>query len=152
MSGPLVDVHVELRGLDKLEVALEQQPRNVAKKVIRNSLRTAVRPWWEEMGGRVRKGWHVFRAALSKGKGRTREFGFIGTHIGIKTRVNADELSGTASVGPVRKGFWSLFLEFGTSKTRPYPFIRASYEARKQDVLDRYTEQLRAQLKDLGLR
>jgi HK97 gp10 family phage protein len=152
VTGPLVDIHVDLRGLDRLQDALESQPKNVAKRVIRNSLRTAVRPWREEMGGRVAKGWHVFRNALSKGKGRTREFGFISTHIGIKSRVNADELSGSASVGPVKKGFWSLFLEFGTSKSRPRPFIRASYEARKQDVLEAYTEQVRAQLKDLGLR
>ncbi|HEX4381242.1 MAG TPA: HK97-gp10 family putative phage morphogenesis protein [Candidatus Acidoferrum sp.] len=142
-------VSVKISGLEELADALERKPLAAAKAVVRKCLRASARVFWQEMRQRVRRGWHVFE---SKGSGRSREFGFLADHIGIKIRVRGDELGGTAQVGPVKKGYWELFLEFGTRKMAAIPFIRPAFESRKQDALDKYISTARESLKqDMGI-
>lgn len=143
-------VSVKISGVEQLAEALERKPLAAAKAVVRKCLRAGARVFWQEMRQRVRRGWHVFGG---KDGGRSREFGFLADHIGIKISVRGDELGGTAHVGPVKKGFWDLFLEFGTRKMAAVPFIRPAFESRKQDALDKYVSTARESLKqDLGIR
>lgn len=153
----------KISGGAELARALEEKPPIVARKIIRRSLRVAVRPWREEMIARVRKGWHVFGSALeAKGlraprggrgeRGRQREFGVISRNIQIKTTIGRSGFDGTAAVMPSKRGFWARYLEFGTKHQRAFPFIRPAFESRKQEVLEAFIEDAREQLReDLGL-
>jgi HK97 gp10 family phage protein len=149
-------VTFKMHGTAELYEALEKQPPLVAKAIIRKALRAAARIWWAEMKIRVRRGWHVFKTTEVKGKryqGREREYGYLQQHMAIKISTRGDELGGVAQVGPVRGCFWSAFLEFGTSKMRAFPFIRVSFESRKQDVADAYAETARQELRNsMGMR
>ena len=148
MSDRVV-VEVKVSGGAELFEALEKAPREVAKAIIRAGLRSAAGIWRGEMKTRVARGWHVFKSSLL---GRSREWGFLAGHIGMKVRVTGDELEGSCQVGPVKKGFWALFLEFGTAHMPAQPFIRPSFETRRQEVLDRFTTVCKEKLEKLGLR
>jgi hypothetical protein len=146
MAGPIV-VQVKIEGLAELAEALEKQPREVAKKIIRTGLKRAAGLWREEMIRTVKRGWHVFAEKHSKG-GRTREYGFLAQHIGLRASLSSDELAGIVTVGPVKKGFWSLFMEFqspGAHNPAP-PFIRPAFEAKKFAVRDKFIDTVREQL------
>jgi len=136
-------VEVKIEGANELFEQLEARPAKIAKAIIRNCLRKAGGIWRGEMKARVARGWHVFQ---SSAKGRSREWGFLAGHIGMKVSVRGDELEGTCSVGPVKKGFWALFLEFGTANMAAQPFIRPAFEARKQEVLDKFISSAKEEL------
>jgi HK97 gp10 family phage protein len=143
-------VEVKIKGARELIEALEQLPKQVAKDIIRAGLRASAGIWRGEMRDRVVRGWHVWKGG--RRTGRSREFGFLHDHIGMKTSVRGDELEGTCMVGPVKKGFWSLFLEFGNSHQGPQPFIRQSYEDKKDEVLAKFVSVCKEKLEKLGLR
>jgi HK97 gp10 family phage protein len=152
-------ISFKISGGAELARLLEEKPPAVARQIIRRSLRVAVSPWREEMIARVRKGWHVFGAALeAKGlraprggrgeRGRQREFGVIAANIRISTKIGASGFEGSAAVMPSKRAFWARFLEFGTKHARAFPFIRPAFETRKQEVLDKFMEDVREQLRD----
>jgi HK97 gp10 family phage protein len=145
MPAPIV-VQMKMTGLRELGEALEKQPREIGRNIMRKGLKRAAGLWREEMKNTVRRGFHVFG---SKSAGRSREWGFLAGHIGMKVSLRGDELQGSIAVGPVKKGFWALFLEFGTSTMPAFPFIRQAFETRKAAVLDKFIETIRAELAKL---
>jgi HK97 gp10 family phage protein len=138
-------VEVKITGAAELYEALERAPHEIAKKIIREGLKRAAGLWREEMVARVARGWHHW-----KNQPGVQEWGFLSEHIGMKATVRGDELEGSCQVGPVKKGFWSSFLEFGTSRMSAQPFIRQSFEARKEDVLEEFIKTCREKLALLG--
>lgn len=153
MAGGSEIVKFSMSGTAELEEMLERKPPEVAKKIVRTALRKAVGIWADEMRSTVRKGFHIFRAKTSHGKGRSRDYGVISRSIGVRVKLNNDEFGGTAEVGPTKAVYWSLFLEFGTKKMAAIPFIRRAYESRKADVHEKYIDVVRTMLKDeMGMR
>ena len=137
-------ITVKIEGGRELYEQLEQRPLRIAKAIIRKGLKKAAGIWRGEMRQRVAQGWHVWKG--SGRTGRSREFAFLRDHIGMKVSVRGDELEGTCAVGPVKKGFWAMFLEFGTSRQPAQGFIRKSFDARGQEVLDKFTQTCREEL------
>jgi HK97 gp10 family phage protein len=144
MPAPIV-IETKITGLRELGEALETQPREIGRNIMRKGLKRAAGLWREEMKNTVRRGFHVFDA---KGD-RSREWGFLADHIGMKVSLRGDELQGSIAVGPVKKGFWAMFLEFGTSKMPAFPFIRQAFETRKAAVLDKFVDTIREELAKL---
>ncbi|SDY84697.1 HK97-gp10 family putative phage morphogenesis protein [Thermoactinomyces sp. DSM 45892] len=62
-------------------------------------------------------------------------------------RVKKDERGKLVEVGPGRGSFYSYFLEFGTSKMSPYPFIGPSIDESKERVLKIMADELRDGIK-----
>jgi HK97 gp10 family phage protein len=139
-------IEINITGLDKIEAALENMPIRASRQIMRTGLKFATFIWQREMESRVRQGWHH-----AKGKNAQRQFGFIANHVETKVTVKSD-LEGTAGVGPAKSAFWAKFLEFGTSKAPAYPFIRAAFESRKQDVLDEFIIETKAALEREGMK
>lgn len=137
-------VEVKITGGQELFEMLEERPPRVAKAIIRKALRAAAGIWRGAMVEKVAQGWHVWKG--SSKTGRSRDFAFLHGHIGMKLSVRGDELEGTCSVGPVKKGFWASFLEFGTSRQAAQPFIRPAFDGYKDAVLDKFTEKCREEL------
>lgn len=137
---------VKLTGFDDLERKLEELPARAAREALRNGLKAGGEIWREEMAGRVRQGWHHGR-----GKNAPRVFGYLSQHIIARTQMEGD-LAGKVDVGPERGGFWARFLEFGTRKMAAFPFIRVSFESRKNDVLQKFKDETRAAIERAGMK
>jgi hypothetical protein len=143
-------VDFKITGTRELQQALEVLPFQVARSMVKKSLGRAVKPWQVEMKSKVRQGWHVWKSTIvgrSHYGGRSREFGVLSRLIGIRVRLNSDELGGTAQVGPSKKGFWALWMEFGRRGGRKFPFIRPAFDSKKDEVLALYAEGLRSELR-----
>jgi hypothetical protein len=149
-------VEFKITGTAALQHALETLPRDVARDIVRKNLRLAVKPWYAEMKSKVRQGWHVWKSTIVGKKhygGRSREYGALSRLIGIRVHLNSDELGGTAEVGPVKKGFWALWMEFGRRGGKKFPFIRPAFDSQKEAVLNAYIQGIRSELKQrMGLK
>jgi len=137
-------VEVKITGGRELFEALEARPSRVAKNIIRKCLKKAAGIWRGEMRQTVAQGPHVWKGSAKTG--RSREFAFLRDHIGMKVSVRGDELEGSCAVGPVKKGFWAQFLEFGRSDQAAQPFIRPAFESKVRDVLAKFVETAKEEL------
>lgn len=149
-------VQFKMAGTRELQESLETLPYLVARSIVKKSLGRAVRPWQAEMKTKVRQGWHVWKSTIvgrARYGGRSREFGVLSRLIGIRVRLNPDELGGTAQVGPVKKGFWALWMEFGRRGGRKFPFIRPAFDSKKSEVQTLYAAGIRSELQQkMGLK
>lgn len=137
---------VKITGLDDALEKLRTLPENLAKKGLKKALIAGAEPIRQSMSERVKKGWHIFN---SNSQGRTREYGFVSTHIGVKTQISTDNMRGAARVGPVKKGYWAMFLEFGTSKMPAFPFARPAFDENKGKSVAAFCDSLRATLNEI---
>ena len=155
-------VEVKITGLSEIQEKLEHLPIKASRKIMRRSLRAAAQIWLEEMKSRVRRGPHHF-------KGGNDLFAVIANTLGIRLRVNSD-LAGSATVGVPKKVFWASFVEFGTKvrfrgkksggkrsgattgQMPAFPFARPAFEAKKQEVLDKFIADSRKALEEEGLK
>ena len=138
-------VSVKVTGLAELQKNLEQIPPKIAKGVLRRGLAAGARVFQNEM---------KIRAA--------RATGFLIEHIAIRVRARGDDLQGIALVGPTKSDYprrnaerggkgrtisaatVARFLEFGTSKMKARPFIRQSFETKKNAALDAFVDAAKA--------
>ena len=139
-------VEVKITGLAELEEKLERLPIRVSRRILRTGLLAAAFVWVREMEARARQGWHH-----GQGKGAGKQFGVLAKNIVTRATVKSD-LEGSVGVGPAKGAFWSKFLEFGTSKMQAFPFIRAAFEARKQDVLEEFAIETKAAIEREGMK
>ncbi len=146
-------VTVEIKGLDALQKKMEELPRDVAKKGIRQSLRA---------GGKI-----ISAAMAAMAPSDT---GFLAKHFGIRTKMYSGELAGSVFVGPEgridypessgyrekvtssgkkykvgRIGVAAVarYLEFGTSKMAKHPFMTQAFEVHKENALNAIIKKLR---------
>jgi HK97 gp10 family phage protein len=154
-------VDVKISGLEELQEKLEHLPIKASRKIMRRSLRAAAQIWVDEMKARVRRGPHHFKGGFDL-------FGVIAKTIGMRISVNSD-LEGTATVGVPKKVFWAKFVEFGTKvrfrgkktggkrsgattgQMPSFPFARPAFEAKKNEVLEKFKSDLREALEEEGL-
>lgn len=155
----MIEATVKLSGFSELAEVLETRPRRAAQAVMRKGLKKSAGLWREEMSRLVAKGFHVFStgkgARKYKGQkleGRTREFGVISKTIGMKLRLDSDEIGGTIDVGPAKVGFWAQWLEFGRAGQGKAPFIRPAYDGKAIDVLETFKSTIREELEAQGMK
>jgi HK97 gp10 family phage protein len=150
-------VSVTVKGAAELEDALARLPLIAAKAIVKVALVAAGKIFLDEMKARVRRGFHVFKSGQGKYKGqrlkgRTREYGVLSRAMGETVVVASDGLGGIVKVGPRKKAFWALFLEFGTARSPAFPFIRPAFETKKQAVLEKFIDTCREELNKAGLK
>lgn len=157
-------VSVKITGGKELEDALERLPMDAARRIVKLGLVKGARLWLDEMKRTVLQGWHIFNftkvtkreagpgGGAGRYAGRSREFGVISRALSLRVKLNPDELGGTAQVGPGKKAYWAQWMEFGRKGARSFPFIRPSFDARKQAALNAYVDTVREELKKMGLR
>jgi HK97 gp10 family phage protein len=155
-------VDVKISGLSEIQEKLEHLPIKASRTIMRRSLRVAAQIWVDEMKSRVRRGPHHFKGGFDL-------FGVIAKTIGMRLKVNSD-LQGSATVGVPKKVFWARFVEFGTKvrfrgkksggkrtggttgQMPAFPFARPAFEAKKQEVLDKFKADLKQALEEAGLK
>jgi len=155
-------VELKINGLAEIQDKLEHLPIKASRKIMRRSLRAAAQIWLDEMKSRVRRGPHHF-------KGGSDLFGVIAKTLGLRVTARSD-VSGSATVGVPRKVFWASFVEFGTKvrfrgkksggkrsgattgEMPAFPFARPAFEAKKQEVLDKFVADMKLALEEEGIK
>ena len=157
-------VTFKITGLAELQKKLEDMPKTVAKKVLRDDLRAAGEYLKQEM---------VMQAPY-----RT---GFLDSHFDTRVRVEHGELAAKAFVGPEGRMYYphegvtkegrqfeewqrtstgrhgvkgglvpvvsvARFLEFGTSRMAARPFMTSAFESSKEALLTKIIEGIRSAL------
>lgn len=69
---------------------------------------------------------------------------------GFRTEVDTGEEKGTVKMGPRIKTFYGYFLELGTSKMSPKPFMRPAVESKSQEALEAIAATLKRGLEMLA--
>jgi len=159
MAQPEFDVKID--GLDVLQRKLETFPLAVARRCFREAMTFAVRVWVDEMRARAPK---LDKVKLSENPRYVRTPGYLSQHIGVRLTINRD-LQASAQVGPGKSAYWGLFQELGrraaaaglklpawlggrgrrsgeASAMAARPFVRPSFEARADDVINRFADSL----------
>ena len=153
-------VTVQIKGLDELQRTMEQMPRDLAKKGIRQALR---------------EGGKVISAAMARMA--PSDTGFLAKHFGIRTKMYKQDLAGSAFIGPEgridypenngyrekvsssgkkykvgRVGVAAVarYLEFGTSKMAKRPFMTQAFESHAETAFEAMTRKLREYLDKVG--
>lgn len=137
---------ITIRGLDELQKTLEELPADVSKKVMREPLTAAAAEMREAMFAMAPK-----------------DTGFMAEHFNAKFRISGKNTEGHAFIGPAGRVYYpnrgskeagtatgrrprrgglvpvvsvARFLEFGTSRMKPRPFMRPAFEAHKESVMN----------------
>lgn len=138
-------VTVKVQGLEELERKLYELPTKFAKKYVRQALRAGAR---------------VFRDEIKQNA--PRRTGWLASQIAVTTSIRGSELQGKANIGvrkkqdPARHATHvpaaadeARWAELGTSKQPARPFMRPAFDSKKDAVLARFAEVLKAGLSDI---
>lgn len=149
-------VTFNIKGLDQIQQALEEIPRNVAKKGLRAALRAGAVPMKNGMAEEAPK-----------------DTGFLSEHFGVRISVKGKEIAGSAFIGPeghvdypdksggyrdkinkktgkaskvgrISVASVTRFLEFGTSKLTKNPFMTRAWEKLKNVSLEAIIAKLKS--------
>lgn len=127
------EVTVKISGLKQLEQKLRNEPKNVAKRLLRRASKDAADIWVNAI------------EALAPEK-----TGFLKTHIVMSSKATGGLEGGIqVQVGADKKAYWALFQEFGTRKQRAKPFMRPAFESTKDEVLAVFVADLQHELNSL---
>jgi HK97 gp10 family phage protein len=157
---------VTIKGLDELQKVLEDLPKKVANKVLRDDLQGAADYLSQEMAASA-----PYRT------------GFLSEHFGSRVSIHSGEVAGSAYVGPGGKMYYpqegagefggktegdewrrvatgkhpvkgglvpvasvARFLEFGTSRMPPKPFMTQAFDSSKDALLVKIVEGIKSAL------
>lgn len=145
-------VSVQVDGLRDLDFALSQLPKSIQKSTLLRTLKKAAEPIADRArqlapvrpgSGQLRKsiavstkikndvGKSEFHAALKAGLG----VGAARTALRNARRSDPNRSFAVLYVGPSVEAPHAHFVEFGTSKMSPKPFMRPAWEAEKDNAL-----------------
>ncbi len=139
---------VTIKGLDELQDKLNRLPPEFSRKALRNGLTPAGK---------------VFQIALKSLAGITGRYstGWMAKHVTIRTKTNNLD-QGNVKVGFDRKqrivggkktntnaAYEAIYAEFGTKHEPARPFIRPTFESKKNEVVETFAEKLRETLADV---
>jgi len=148
-----MDYEVKITGLDDLLEKFKTFPPAFSRRLFRGAMRTAATIFENEISMRAPRleilPSHTNKVRVKKANERRRP-GDLAMHIGMASRINSD-LEGWVRVGPSKRTFWGMFLEFGTHKMKARPFIRPAFEAVKERVLGKFVEEGKRTLAGMGL-
>ena len=71
---------------------------------------------------------------------------------GLKQITSGKGKEAVSKIGPLKRAFHALFLEFGTVHQRAQPFIRPAYLAKKDDAFTKVGEEMGNGLKRMTFR
>lgn len=124
---------LKIDGLRELRDLLKQLPRRTSAKVMRQSLRKALKPIESEARQRIKR----VSGAHAKSIGRTDR-----TQRGRSRSEEFQQMFVGALRGKKFKAWTHHILEFGYGRQRPQPFLRPSFDNNIQNALIIYRNDL----------
>lgn len=118
---------MRIEGAKELDRVLKRLPKKIRGKVLRQALMAGARVIRKAMRQRapVRTGKLQMSIAARRDRGAERG----GASVAVK-------------VGPLGRGFYGMFIEFGTSRQPARPWARPAFEESKNEALDKTGGQL----------
>ena len=127
------EIKVEISGLDELEKALRDAPKQMAVKYLRAAIKAGAKIIQERIADNAPV--------------RT---GFLAEHIKVATKVKTgDNGSLTAIVGPAPAAYYGIFEEFGANGRPGVHFMEQAAVACKDEVIEAVKEAAAKSLEDL---
>jgi len=136
--GDVFEMKVE--GLKELEDELLGLPGKIADQTLQAALTMAALPIVNEARVKV----PVAHAAYKLYGGGTADPGWLRQHIvrkKVKKTSNSAEV--IVTITDKRQAYFWKFIEFGTSKMPPRPFMRPAFESKSSEALDRFVDRLK---------
>ena len=141
---------VEVTGLKELQARLLALPREIGDKPLKAALRKVGKVVQDSAKARVRKRTGALADNIIVARMRRLPKGEEAVQVTIRARAKkyrdnrANRRRGRVGgayedVGPL---FYARFLEFGTSKMRPYPFLRPAFEMNKAQLPELFRREL----------
>ncbi len=130
---------IEFKGLRELDKALSLLPDEMQAEPVRAGLRAGAKVLQEGMSIRAPRDADVHGVTLAE-------------EIVTKLDVSLERDTAAAFVGPSRRAFYALFLEFGTVKMEARPFIRPTLLEDGQIAIAAVATQLKAGLSRVARR
>lgn len=127
-------VSVSVHGLDELERRLMELPEAVAGKALQTAVNAGARVIKEEAMARAPVG-SVPHWIGRKAKGKRVEPGNLRRYIRNK-KMRGSKFSAASAVYWSGNAFYGKFLEFGTSKMKAQPFLRAATDTKWQAAVE----------------
>lgn len=130
----------EIEGMKELSKKLSALGRQAGGKALRNALNAGATVVKREMRANIPTG----RRAHRTYKGRLVAPGFAKRSITHRSRTTADRTKAWARIGVKPEAYYAVqFLEFGTKNMRARPWFARSFRSKKQEVVTRFSDQLR---------
>ncbi len=128
---------INIVGAKELEKKLGGMEKNVARKIVKDVLRKAMKPLLADAKSRVQV-----------------KSGFLKKNLKIRTMKKKKHRYGVfVGVGQkwyVGKAFYGAFLEFGTSKMAARPFLRPAFDGTKKRVENIVKAGLKRAIESIG--
>jgi HK97 gp10 family phage protein len=136
------DVTVQMSGLEDLEKVLEELAPKAALEAVRRAAREAGEIWEHAIEATA----PVLTGALkdnieitSRAKGNT-----LSVHVGPSKAIEKP-----VKAWGGQPADYPAYIEFGTKHQPATPFVGPAFESTKQDVLDKFVQELGTELKQL---
>jgi HK97 gp10 family phage protein len=136
---------MELEGLDELLQELKDLPENVKANAVRNNVQRGAKKV-EDIAKRLALQDSGKLASLIKAKRRRTRFpNFFKSTVGVPKGTAIKGVKHSGRKDP-KGAFYAGFVEFGTVKQAPQPFLRPALEQKSPEIVSDFTGDLRKEI------
>lgn len=134
MASP--EVTIELKGLDQLERNLKELGTQIAKKLLKASMKEGAVPVKEEAERKVRRasGGPTYPTETKNKKGATLGPGHVADNVIVTSRVTSLGVI-QIKIGPDKNHWYGAFAEFGTPQSAAEPAFRPALDTKAPEAL-----------------
>ena len=138
---------IQLKGFTELAAALRELPQLVARKALRSATNAGASVIKKSAANRVRQKTGLTKKNLYQKQIREASGPMVQTfYVGVRTGKKRNRDGSFAELP-----FYWRFLEFGTSKLPPAPFLRPAFEAEKDAAIKAIGEKLDERIQKFAL-
>jgi HK97 gp10 family phage protein len=130
----VIDITAKVRGLEELQETLDKKAKQMVKNYIRRAAKSAADIWVKALEERLPVG----------------ETGYLHEHVEVMTRFLEASTKLELKVGPDKKAYYDIFVEFGTRFRAANPVMREVFEEFKDQVMEAFAEALRVELRAMA--
>lgn len=130
--------HVE--GFRELDKVLGELPQAFRRSVVLSALRKAARPMIKDARARALRGSNPRKRGSKKQRdsGEAETIGHGADSIRVKAMRATSKNEATVAIGPSAKHWYMSFVEFGTSRQSPRPFLRPAFQVHRQRMIQTF--------------